>query len=176
MWVPSVPIPAELGKTRLCGCTHSSTQHKKSSAAHHNWMLKLTLDGISPRSINLAESNRRSPMLIHDKRWIWCAPLSNAATDRRNGNPPQFTGLSQSPLFFWYVKQLNRFEGRVLIENPSFEYMHMWTTVKGKSKTLALPFPIISQVSATKEMRLVSDHLGIAQRVTQKATNGTTIH
>ena len=118
-WVPSVPRLTTPGKTRLCGCTHISTQHKEPSAAHRSWMPKSILDGISPRSINLADSNWRSPMLTQDKRWIWWAPLSNAATDSRNGNPPQFTGLSQNPLFFWSVKQLNGFEGGVLIENPS---------------------------------------------------------
>ena len=125
-WVPSVPMPTTPGKTRLCGGTHISTQHKKPSAVHRSWMLKSILDGISP-------------MLTHDKRRIWWAPFSNAVTDRRNGNSPQFTGLSQSPLFFWPIKQLNGFESGVLIENLDFEYMRMWANVKGKSKTLALP-------------------------------------
>ena len=173
MWVPSVPRPAELGKTRLCGCTHISTQHKKSSAAHHSWMLKLTLDGISPRSIDLANPNRRSPMLTQDKRWSWWAPLSNAATNKHNGNPPQFTGISQNLLSFWSVKQLNRFKGIVLIENLDFGYMCMWTSVKCKSKTLAPPFPTISQVSMVEKMRLTSSQIDIDQQTSQIATNNT---
>ena len=134
--MPTIP-----GKTRLRGGTHISTQHKEPSAVHRSWMLKSILHGISPRSINLANPNRRSPMLTQDKRWIWWAPLPNAVVDSRNGNPPQFTGLSQNSLFFWSIKQLNGFEGRVLIENLDSEYMCMWTKVKGKSKTLAHPLP-----------------------------------
>ena len=141
MWVPSVPIPAELGKPRLCGVTHISTQHKEPSAVHRSWMLKSILDGSNPRSINLANPNRRSPILTQDKRWIWRMPLSNAATNKHNGNPPQFTGISQNLLSFWSVKQLNGFECKVLIEKLSFGSMCMWTKVKGKSKTLALPPP-----------------------------------
>ena len=67
-WVPSVPTPTIPGKTRLCGCTHSSTQHKEPSAAHRNWMPKSILDGSNPRSIDLADLKRRNPMLTQDKR------------------------------------------------------------------------------------------------------------
>ena len=156
MWVPSVPIPAELGKPRLCGVTHISTQHKEPSAVHRSWMLKSILDGSNPRSINLANPNRRSPLLTQDRRWIWWAPLSNTAIDRRNGNSQQFTGISQNLLSFWSAKQLNGFEGRVLIEKLSFGYMCMWTKVKGKSKTLAPPFPTVIQVGIVEKMRLTS--------------------
>ena len=102
-WVPSVPMPTELGKTRLCGGTHISTQHKESSAVHRSWMPKSILNGISPT-------------LTQDKRWSWWAPLSNAATDRRNGISPKFTGLSQNSLFFWHIKRLNGFECKVWLK------------------------------------------------------------
>ena len=86
MWVPSAPMPTGLEKTKLCGCTHTSTQRKEPSTAHHSWMPKSILDEISPRSIDLANPNRRSLMPTQDKRWIWWAPLSNAAIDGHNGN------------------------------------------------------------------------------------------
>ena len=140
-WVPSVPRLTTLGKTRLRGGTHISTQHKESSAVHRSWMPKSILNGISPT-------------LTQDKRWIWWASLSNAATDRRNENTPQFTGISQNLLSFWPVKQLNGFEGGILIKNLDFEYMCMWTRAKGKSKTLAPPFPTIIQVGIVEKMRL----------------------
>lgn len=43
----------------------------------------------------------------------------------RNENPLQFTGISQNLLFFGSVKQLNEFEGKVLIEKLNFGYMCM---------------------------------------------------
>lgn len=100
MWVPSVPMPTIPGKTRFCGITHSSTQHKGPSTVHRIWVPKSILDGISSRSIKLAESNKRRPMLTQDKRWIWWAPLSNAAVDRRNGYPRTIhRDQSESSLF-----------------------------------------------------------------------------
>ena len=156
-------MSTELGKTRLCGGTHISTQRKETSAVHRSRMLKSILDGSNPRSINLANPNRRSPLLTQDRRWIWWAPLSNTAIDRRNGNSQQFTGISQNLLSFWSAKQLNGFEGRVLIEKLSFGYMCMWTKVKDKSKTLAIPFLVISQVSKIEKMRLSSGQIGTDQ-------------
>ena len=173
MWVSSVPRLTTLGKTRLREGTHLSTQHKKPSAVHRSWMLKSILDGSYPRSIDLANPNRRSPMPTQDKGWSWWAPLSSAAVDSRNGNPPQFTGISQNLLSFWSVKQLNRFKGIVLIENLDFGYMCMWTSVKCKSKTLAPPFPTISRVSMVEKMRLTSSQIDIDQQTSQIATNDT---
>ena len=143
--MPSVPGITTLGETRLCGSTHISTQHKKSSAVHLSWMPKLILDGISPR-------------LTQDRRWIWWASLPNAATNRRNGNPPQFTGISQNLLFLWPVKQLNEFEGRVLIEKLSFGYMCMWTRVKDKSNPPAPTFPVSAKDHNSRQNKALWKH------------------
>ena len=157
-WVPSVPRLTTPGKIRLCGSTHISTQHKEPSAVRRTWVPKTTFDGISPRSINLAQSNRRSPMLTQDRRWIWWASLPNAATNRRNGNPPQFTGISQNLLFLWPVKQLNEFEGRVLIEKLSFGYMCMWTRVKDKSNPHAPTFPVSAKDHNSRQNKALWKH------------------
>ena len=67
-WVPSVPVLTNPSTTRFCGSIHISTQYKEPSAVNRIWVPKLILDGISPRSIDLADSNRRSPILTQDKR------------------------------------------------------------------------------------------------------------
>ena len=52
----------------------------------------------------------------------------------------------------------------------------MRTNVKGKSKTLVPPFPVISKVNMIKKMGRASAHIDIDQRVIQRTTNGTAIY